>query len=162
MADTEQAADQQQNQQQNAQQFALQRLYIKDLSFESPLGAKVFAKQWRPQVKVDLNTASDRVADDQYEVILTITVTAKIEEENAFLVEVQQAGLFHVKGLEGEALRRVLSIMCPNILFPYAREAIDGLVTRGSFPALMLQPINFEALYMQARQQQEQQGAPVQ
>lgn len=142
-----------------AQQFALQRIYIKDMSFEVPLGAHVFTKQWQPQVHVDLNTKSDRVADDVYEVVLTITITAKLGEETAFLVEVQQAGLFMVKGVEGEQLRRALMIMCPNILFPYARESIDSLTTRGSFPPLMLQPVNFEALYLQALQQSEQQSA---
>jgi len=152
MADNDQASAQ-------AQQFALQRIYIKDMSFEVPLGAQVFTKQWQPQVHVDLNTKSDRVADDVYEVILTITITAKLGEETAFLVEVQQAGLFLVKGVEGEQLRRALMIMCPNILFPYARESIDSLTTRGSFPPLMLQPVNFEALYLQALQQSEQQAA---
>jgi preprotein translocase subunit SecB len=140
-----------------AQQFALQRIYIKDLSFEMPLGAEAFTKQWQPQVHVDLNTKSDRIADDIYEAVLTITITAKLGEETAFLVEVQQAGLFLVKGVEGEQLRRVLMIMCPNILFPYARETIDSLTTRGSFPPLMLQPVNFESLYLQALQQAEQQ-----
>lgn len=138
-------------------QFALQRIYTKDLSFELPLGPKVFTRQWNPQVKVDMNTKSDRVQDDIFEVVLTITVTAKLGEETAFLVEVQQAGLFLVRGLEGEQLRQVMMVMCPNILFPYARETVDSLVTRGSFPALMLQPVNFEALYIQARQQAEQQ-----
>lgn len=152
MADNEQASA-------PAQQFALQRIYIKDMSFEVPLGAQVFTKQWQPQVHVDLNTKSDRVTDDVYEVILTVTITAKLGEETAFLVEVQQAGLFLVKGVEGEQLRRALMIMCPNILFPYARESIDSLATRGSFPPLMLQPVNFEALYLQALQQSEQQTA---
>jgi len=141
------------------QQFALQRIYIKDSSFEAPLGAKAFTKQWRPQVHVDLNTGSNRIEGDNYEVVLTITITAKLDDETAFLVEVQQAGLFMVKGLDGENLRRVMAIMCPTILFPYARETIDGLVLKGSFPPLMLQPVNFEALYVQALQQQAQQGA---
>lgn len=152
MADNEQASA-------PAQQFALQRIYIKDMSFEVPLGAQVFTKQWQPQVHVDLNTKSDRVTDDVYEVVLTVTITAKLGEETAFLVEVQQAGLFLVKGVEGEQLRRALMIMCPNLLFPYARESIDSLATRGSFPPLMLQPVNFEALYLQALQQSEQQTA---
>lgn len=141
------------------QQFALQRVFVRDLSFEVPLGAQVFTKQWQPQVNVDLNTKSDRVADDLYEVVLTVTITAKLGQETAFLVEVQQAGLFLVKGVEGEQLRRVLMIMCPNILFPYARECIDSLTVRGSFPPIMLQPVNFEALYLQALQQAEQQAA---
>lgn len=154
MADTQEAG----SEQKNAQQFALQRIYIKDLSFESPQGAKVFTKQWKPQIKVDLNTRSDRVNDENFEVVLTITITAQLEDETAFLVEVQQGGVFFVKGLEGEALRRLLSVVCPTILFPYARETIDSLVTRGSFPALMLQPVNFEALYLQALKQGEQEA----
>lgn len=141
------------------QQFALQRIYIKDSSFESPLGAKVFTKQWRPQVNVDLNTGSSRVEGDNYEVVLTVTITAKLDDETAFLVEVQQAGLFLAKGLDGENLRRLLAIMCPTILFPYARETIDSLVLKGAFPPLMLQPVNFEALYVQALQQAQQNGA---
>lgn len=148
MTDTQQpAADQ-------GQQFALQRIYIKDLSFEVPLGAQIFTKQWQPQVQIDLNTKADKIGDDTYEAVLTITVTAKIGEDTAFLIEVQQAGAFFVKGLEGDQLRRVLMIMCPTILFPYARETIDSLATRGSFPPLLLQPVNFEALYVQAQQQQ--------
>jgi preprotein translocase subunit SecB len=138
---------------QTEQQFALQRIYIKDSSFEAPLGAQAFTKQWRPQVNVELNTQSSSVAEDTFEVILTITITAKLDDETAFLVEVQQAGLFLVKGLDNENLRRVLGIMCPTILFPYARETVDSMVLKGSFPPLMLQPVNFEALYMQAAQQ---------
>lgn len=156
MAENEQATGTQANPE---QQFALQRIFIKDLSFEVPLGAQVFTKQWQPQVHVDLNTKSDRIADDIYEVVLTITITAKLGEETAFLIEAQQAGLFLVKGVEGEQLRRVLMIMCPNILFPYARETVDSLAVRGSFPPLLMQPVNFEALYVQALQQAEQQAA---
>jgi preprotein translocase subunit SecB len=141
------------------QQFALQRLYVKDLSFELPLGAQVFSRAWKPQVQVDLNTKSERIGDDQFEVLLTITISAKLENETAFMIEVQQAGLFLVQGLEGENLRRVLAIMAPTILFPYARETIDTLAVKGSFPPIMLQPVNFEALYLQALQQAEQQGA---
>lgn len=136
------------------QQFALQRIYMKDLSFEAPLGAKAFTKQWQPQVQVDLNTNAERVEGDNFEVVLTITITAKLGEETAFLIEVHQAGVFHIKGLDGEQLRRVLMIVCPNILFPYAREAIDSLASRGSFPPLALQPVNFEAVYLQSQQQQ--------
>lgn len=138
------------------QQFAVQRIYVKDLSFEAPLGAKTFAKQWQPQVQVDLNTKADRIDGDLFESVLTITVTAKLGEETAFLIEVQQAGAFLIKGMEGEQLRRVLMVMCPNILFPYAREAIDSLASRGTFPPLMLQPVNFEAMYLQAQQQNAQ------
>jgi preprotein translocase subunit SecB len=150
------------NGQEQVQQFALQRIYVRDLSFELPLGPQAFTKAWKPQVQVDLNTKSERAGDDQFEVLLTITITAKLEEEVAFVIEVQQAGLFLVKGLEGENLRRVLAIMCPNILFPYAREAVDALAIKGSFPPIMLQPVNFEALYAQALQQAQQQAESVQ
>ena len=144
------------------QQFTLQRIYTKDVSFESPSTPGIFRQNWQPSVTVDLNTKSARV-DDQgnHEVVLTLTITAKVGEETAFLVEVQQAGIFYVVGIEGEALRQVLATVGPNILFPYAREAIDALVVKGGFPPLMLAPVNFDALYRQAMAQQaaQQQGA---
>lgn len=143
----------------NQQQFAVQRLYVKDVSFEAPQGAAVFSKEWKPEVKVDLNAKNNKISDEQYEVVLTVTITAKLDGEVAFLIEAQQAGLFLVKGLEDEQLRRALGIMCPNLLFPYVREVIDSLATKGGFPAIGLQPVNFEALYMQAAQQQAAKAA---
>jgi preprotein translocase subunit SecB len=144
----EQAASQQEQPQ---QQFAMQRIYNKDISFESPSTPAIFKKQWQPQVNVDLNTKSNKV-DDQgnFEVVLTITITAKVEEETAFLIEVQQAGIFFIAGIEGEDLRRVLGTAAPNILFPYARESIDTICVKGGFPPVMLAPVNFDALYQQA------------
>jgi preprotein translocase subunit SecB len=138
-------------QEQPQQQFAMQRIYNKDLSFESPSTPEVFKKQWQPQVNVDLNTKSDKI-DEQgnFEVVLTITITAKIEEETAFLIEVQQAGIFFIAGFEGEELRRILATAAPNILFPYARECIDAICVKGGFPPIMLAPVNFDALYQQA------------
>jgi preprotein translocase subunit SecB len=145
----EQAASQQQGAPQ--QQFSMQRIYTKDLSFESPGTPGVFRKQWQPKVNVDLNTKSDKIDDNgNFEVVLTITLTAKIDDEAAFLVEVQQAGIFFIAGIEGDDLRRVLATACPNILFPYARESIDTVVVKGGFPAVMLAPVNFDALYQQA------------
>ncbi len=132
------------------QQFAMQRIYLKDLSFEAPMGASAFKQQWKPKVNQELNTKTNKVDDNNYEVVLTLTVTVKLGEETAFLTEVQQAGLFHIKGIEGQQLAQVLNTACPQILFPYAREAIDNVVTKGSFPALMLPPINFDALFAQA------------
>ena len=146
-------------QEENAQQFVMQRVYVKDLSFESPDSPDVFKKEWKPQMGVDLRTKSTKVDDDNFEVVLTITVTAKLNDETAFLVEVQQGGIFFVKGIEGEELRRILAILCPNMLFPYARETIDGIITKGTFPALMLAQVNFEGLYQQALQQAQQQAA---
>jgi preprotein translocase subunit SecB len=156
MADEQVAA-----QGQAQQQFVMQRIYNKDLSFESPSTPGVFKKQWQPKVNVDLNTRSNTI-DEQgtYEVVLSITLTAKIDEETAFLVEVQQAGIFSIVGFDEDQLRRVLGTAAPNILFPYARENIDSLVVKGGFPPVMLAPVNFEALYEQAlRQQAEQQAA---
>ena len=141
------------------QQFALQRIYTKDISFESPSTPNVFKQQWQPQVNVDLNTKSDKVDDNNFEVVLSITITAKMGEETAFLVEVQQAGIFMITGIEDDNLRRVLATAAPNILFPYARETIDGLCVKGGFPPVMLAPVNFDALYQQAlAQQAAQQG----
>ena len=157
MADEQQAAAAQE--QQSQQQFSLQRIYTKDLSFESPASPAVFRQTWQPKVGVDMNTKSDKVDEEgNYEVVLTITVTAKIEEETAFLVEVQQAGIFFVPGIEGENLRGVLSTAAPNILFPYLRETIDSIVVKGGFPPVQLAPVNFDALYQQALAQQAQGG----
>jgi preprotein translocase subunit SecB len=133
------------------QQFAVQRIYTKDLSFESPSTPAVFKKQWQPSVGVDLNTKSETLdGEGNFEVVLSITITAKTEEETAFLIEVQQAGIFSIQGIEGEDLRRVLGTAAPNILFPYAREIIDATCVKGGFPPLLLAPVNFDALYLQA------------
>lgn len=142
------------------QQFSMQRIYTKDLSFESPSSPAMFRKQWQPKVNVDLNTKSDKLDDNgNYEVVLTITLTATVEEETAFLVEVQQAGIFFITGIEGENLRRVLGTACPNILFPYARENIDAICVKGGFPPVMLAPVNFDALYQQALAQAQGEAA---
>ena len=135
--------------------FALQRIYTKDVSFESPASPVIFTKAWKPKIQVDLNTRSKAVADNTFEVVLTVTINAKLEDdETAFLVEIHQAGLFVAEGIEGEQLRQLLGIACPNMLFPYLREAVDALVVKGGFPALALQPVNFEALYRQAEEAQ--------
>ncbi|EAW32983.1 protein-export protein SecB [marine gamma proteobacterium HTCC2143] len=143
------------------QQFGVQRIFVKDASFESPMGLAVFGRPWQPKVNVDMNTKSEKVSDDSFEVVLTVTVTANLEEEAALLIEVQQAGVFLIKGLEQENLRQALGIMAPSLLFPYLRETIDSLAVKGGFPPISLQPINFEALYRQAAQQaaQQQQGS---
>ena len=151
------------NQQEQQPQFALQRIYVKDLSFESPKSPEMFQAQWQPEVKLDLNTSNRQLQEDMFEVVLSLTITVENgpegQRETAFLAEVQQAGVFLVKGLAADELHRTLGAFCPNILFPYAREAIDNMVLRGSFPPLMLAPVNFDALYLQAREQAEQQGS---
>lgn len=139
------------NQAQAQQQFALQRIYTKDISLESPAAPAVFKKQWQPQVSVDLGTKSERIDEGgNYEVVLTITITAKVEGETAFLIEVQQAGIFFITGFGADDLRRIVATAAPNILFPYARECIDNLCVRSGFPPVMLAPINFDAMYQQA------------
>lgn len=152
-------AENQQQPSQQGPQFALQRLYMKDISFESPKAPEIFQSQWQPEVKLDLSTTNRNLEGDLFEVVLSLTVTvenvqAGDKKDTAFVAEVHQAGVFLTKGLNEEELHRTLGAFCPNILFPYAREAIDNLVLRGSFPPLMLAPVNFDALYMQAREQQ--------
>jgi preprotein translocase subunit SecB len=138
------------------QQFTVQRIYTKDLSFESPSTPAVFKKQWQPKVTVELNTKSEAIdTEGNFEVVLSITITARIEDETAFLIEVQQAGIFYIRGFEGENLRRILGTAAPNLLFPYARETIDTVCVKGAFPAIMLAPVNFDAVYQQALAQSQ-------
>ena len=137
-------------------QFSLQRIYVKDLSFEPPKSPEIFRQEWAPSVALDLNTKQKHLDGDFHEVVLTLSVTVKTGEEIAFIAEVQQAGIFLIKGLDAASMSHTLGAFCPNILFPYAREALDSLVIRGSFPALMLSPVNFDALYAQELQRQQQ------
>ncbi len=148
----------------NGMEFSLQRVYLKDLSFESPLGARAFTRQWKPKVNQDLSTKISRLDDDHFEVVLHITITVQDDTDTLYLVEIQQAGVFLIKGMDDQQLTGVLNTHCPGILFPYARETIDSAVTKGTFPALMLPPINFDALFQQAiaqaqsRQAEQQQA----
>src|SRR5690554_3602228 len=136
-------------------QFSLQRIYIKDLSFEAPKSPEIFREEWTPNVELDLNTRQRPLEGDFHEVVLTLTVTVKTGEEVAFIAEVQQAGIFLIQGLDEASKGHALGAFCPNILFPYARETLDGLVVKGSFPALMLAPVNFDALYAQELQRMQ-------
>lgn len=143
----------------NQPQFALQRVYVKDASLETPAGAKAFTQPWQPEINLEMNTRTHALDDKHHEVVLTLTVTAKNAGDTAFLVEVQQAAIFLIAGIEGAELHHTLGVFCPNLLFPYAREAVDNLVTKASFPPLMLAPVNFEALYAQQMQQRAEQQA---
>ena len=140
--------------------FSLQRIYVKDISFEAPNSPEVFKQPFKPKVNLDLNTTSNQVAEDQFEVV--IKVTARVDDNESgtasFLVEVEQAGLFRISGIEGAQLDQTLGAFCPNLLFPYARECVDSLVNRGGFPPLMLAPVNFEAMYAQRKQREAQQA----
>lgn len=139
---------------QQEQQFIIQRIYVKDVSFEAPNSPAVYTQEWNPDTNLDLNTNVNTMGNDNYEVELAITITVKSAGKTAFLVEVTQAGVFFVAGYEQEQLNHLLAAYCPNILFPYAREVIASLVSKGSFPELHLSPINFDALY--ARRLQEE------
>ncbi|MBL4795316.1 MAG: protein-export chaperone SecB [Pseudomonadales bacterium] len=132
------------------QQFGLQRIYIKDLSFEAPKTPTVFKTEWKPEINLELNNKSTKIEGDMYEVVLSLTVTAKNKDDVAFIVEIQQAGLFLVAGVPPQQMQQLLGAYCPNVLFPYAREAVSDVVGRGSFPQLLLAPVNFDALYAEA------------
>lgn len=134
-------------------QLNLERIYVKDVSFESPQAPQIFAQQWKPQVKLDLNTTTRALADERFEVDLRITVTTKTEDElTSMIVEVTQSGIFFVSGFEPEQQKMLLATMCPNILFPYIREQIDSMMVKGGFPPLHIAPVNFDAVYAQALQ----------
>lgn len=134
-------------------QFSLQKIYLKDLSFESPMGVEGFQLNWNPKINQDLNTSVNKVGDDSFEVVFKITVNATIDDKTVFLVEVHQAGVFLIKGMEPKQFAQIVNTICPQTLFPYAREVIDSCVTKGGFPALALPPINFDALFVRAIQQ---------
>lgn len=139
----------------NEQQFQLQKIYLKDISFETPNSPEVFTESWEPDVNVELQTAAKPLADDVHEVVLTVTVTAKVGEKTAYLIEVHQAGIFTLGGFNENEHAHMLGSYCPNILFPYAREAISELIGKGGFPQLLLAPVNFDALFAQHVQNQQ-------
>lgn len=137
----------------DARQVALQKFYVKDASVEVPLAPQIFTRPWQPQVDVNVGTAVQPLGDDQFNLTLTVTVTAKLGEDIAFLVEVQQAGIFVARGFTNENERAaILAGYCPSLLFPFAREAVSDFVQKAGFPQLLLQPINFEALYVEHQQ----------
>jgi len=136
------------------QQFTIQKIYLKDVSFESPRSPQVFTSgEAQPQINVQLKTSNQLIAENVYEVVLGVTLTAKVEESTAFLVEIKQAGLFNIAGFTEEALGGMLGAYCPETLFPYAREAISELISKGGFPQLLITPVNFNALYTEQMQQ---------
>ena len=138
----------------------IQRIYVKDVSFEAPNLPHIFNQEWKPNLKFDLSTQAKQLADDLYEVTLSISVETTLEDSGdvAFICEVQQAGVFTISGLEDMQMAHCLTSQCPNMLFPYARELVSNLVNRGTFPALNLSPVNFDALFMQYLERQEQEN----
>ena len=143
-------------QQPTQQNFAIQRIFLKDVSFEAPNSPAIFQKDWQPDVNLELDTQSRDLGDNVYEVVLRLTVTVKNAEENAFLCEVQQGGIFTAEGMDAPQLAHCVGAFCPNILFPYARETISSLVVKGTFPQLNLAPVNFDALFMSYLQKQSE------
>ena len=148
-------SENEQQEQASGPQLSIEKIYVKDISFEMPAGPEVFTENWQPEVNMDLNTQARLITDNIYDVELTITVTAKNSDKTAFLVEVKQCGIFNISGVENDTLNGLLGAYCPNVLFPYSREAISDLVAKGGFPQLLLAPVNFDALYAQQKQAAE-------
>ena len=146
---------------QESPQFAIQRIFIKDVSFETPNSPAIFQLDWKPEIKLDIDTRSTKLAENTYEIVLSVTVTATVEDKVAFLAEVQQAGIFTIGNLPEEQLSHTIGAFCPTTLFPYARETVASLVNHGSFPQFNLAPVNFEGLYASYLQQRAaQENAP--
>ena len=143
----------------SGKQIAIQKIYVKDFSFESPHTPAVFAKtNWSPKTDLNLRSSHTMGTDNNHEVVLTITIEAKEDEQTFFLVELQQAGLFHIAGYAEAEFKAIVGSYCPNILFPYARESVANIVSKGGFPEFLLQPINFDALYAQGMAQAQAQA----
>jgi len=146
------------NEQQNAKQFVVHRIYTKDLSYESPNAPDIFRQEWKPNHELSLNSKANKLADETFEVVLSVTVTTKIADKTASIVEVHLAGLFGVRGFTEPEFGHLLGAYAPNLLFPYVREVVSDLINKGSFPQLVLQPVNFDALFAQHQQQMAQQS----
>ena len=140
-------------------QFEIHKIYVKNVSLETPASPQVFREQWQPSVHVDMANSADELGDDLYEITLSVTATVSHEDKTMYLVEVQQAGIFLMADFPRESLGRLVATVCPNILFPYVREAMSDLVTRAGFPQLLLAPVNFDALYQQHLQKRATRGS---
>jgi preprotein translocase subunit SecB len=141
-------------------QVRLEKMYLKDASFESPNSPAIFRHDWKPEIEMQVNTRSESIEENLFEIVVTVTVTAKLESRIAFIAEVQQAGLFRMEGLPDPVIHRTVGTFCPTTLFPYVRETVDSLVVRGGFPPLHLVPINFDAAYEEALRHARDQGQP--
>ena len=159
MAEDQVAATQENSEQDQQPAFGIEKIYLKDLSLEIPNAPQIFIQREAPQVSIELGNTTSMIEEGVFEVVITVTVTSKIEDKTVFLVEVAQAGIFQVRNVPAENLEMIAGVTCPNILFPYARQTVSDLVTRAGFPPVLLNPINFEALYAQQKQQQAQNGS---
>lgn len=138
-------------------QLALERIYVKDMSLEVP-SAEVFTREWQPELDINLSSSAEKLDDEHYQIILTVNVTANNGGSTAFIAEVHQAGIFMMQNIPEEQMGAILGAYCPNVLFPYAREAVSDIVTRASFPQLLLAPVNFDQAYQQSLEQASQQA----
>ena len=142
-------------------QMVIQKIYVKDASFESPNAPAIFSSEWKPETSVQLQNAAVALSDTLFEVTLTATITTKLGDKTAYLAEVQQAGLFDIRGMSEAELPRLLGSYCPHTLFPYLRQALDDLISKGGYPEFLLAPVNFEAIFEeQMRQKKQQRFAP--
>jgi len=139
--------------------FAIEKLYVKDVSLEIPNAPKVFLEREAPKIDIQLNTGGDAFDKNLYEALLTVTVTAKINDKTMFLVEIRQAGIFRIEGVSEKDVQTILAVTCQNILFPYAREAVSDVIVRAGFPPVLLSPVNFEGLYKQQQEQKKKDEA---
>jgi preprotein translocase subunit SecB len=135
--------------------LTIEKLFLKDVSVEVPNAPDIFTSREAPNVSIELNNTATPLPENYFEVALQVTVSSKIGEKTAFLIDVTQAGIFHVSNIPEETVEPIIAVACPNILFPYAREAISDLITKAGFTAVLLNPINFESLYVQQKQQQQ-------
>ena len=158
MAEDQVAASQENSEQDQQPVFGIEKIYVKDLSLEIPNAPQIFIQREAPQVSIELGHSTNMLEEGVFEVVITVTVTSKIEDKTVFLVEVAQAGIFQVRNVPAESMEMIAGVTCPNILFPYARQTVSDIVTRAGFPPVLLNPINFEALYAQQKQQQVQQN----
>jgi len=140
------------NTQQDERQLVVHRIYTKDLSYEAPNAPDIFRREWQPKLDLNLNTQTSQLDENTFEVVLSVTATTKLADKTASIVEVHLAGLFGIQGFPEPELAHLLGAYCPNLLFPYVREVVSDLVTKGSFPQLVLQPVNFDALFVQHQQ----------
>ena len=138
--------------------FTVEKIYVKDVSFEAPGAPAIFSEQGQPDLQLNLNQRVQRLGENAFEVVLGVTLTCKAGDKTAYVAEVQQAGIFGLMGLEAQAVDVLLGTQCPNILFPYVRQLVSDLVQAGGFPPFFLQPINFEALYAESLRQRAAQG----